>query len=305
MRVVFAGTPDVALPSLEAVVASSHEVVAVLTRPDAARGRSKALVPSPVAQRAQELGLPILRPDHPRDPEFQEALRALAPECVPVVAYGALLPPSALAIPARGWVNLHFSLLPAWRGAAPVQRALMAGAKETGATTFLIDQGLDSGPVFRVLTTAVDPDETAGSLLARLAALGAEELVGTLDDVAAGAQPEPQPDEGVSLAPKVTVADARLEWTQPAARLRDRVRGCSPHPGAWTTFHGERFKILSTRPADRADLAPGQVAASKHSVVVGTGAGGLELVTVQPVGKRPMDAAAWGRGLHEGDLWLR
>jgi methionyl-tRNA formyltransferase len=304
MRVVFAGTPDVALPSLDAVAASSHEVVAVLTRPDAARGRSKSLVPSPVALRAQQLGLPILRPEHPRDPDFQDALRALAPDCVPVVAYGALLPPSALAIPALGWVNLHFSLLPAWRGAAPVQRALMAGAKTTGSTTFLIDEGLDSGPVYRTLSTPIDADETAGDLLTRLAALGARQLVETLDAVAAGVEPDPQPEHGVTLAPKVTVADARLDWTASAAQLHDHVRGCSPQPGAWTTLSGERFKILRTRLADSTDLAPGHVAASKRSVVVGTGAGTLELVTVQPVGKRPMDAVAWARGLHGADLWL-
>ncbi len=302
---VFAGTPDVALPSLDALLSSSHEVVAVLTRPDAAKGRSKRLVPSPVGRRALDLGLPLLRPGHPRDPVFQAQLRELAPDCVPVVAYGALLPPGALEIPARGWVNLHFSLLPAWRGAAPVQRALMAGAKTTGATTFLIDAGLDSGPVYRTLTTRIDPAETAGEVLARLAVDGAGLLVDTLDAVAAGAEPEPQPDTGISLAPKVTVADARLDWTASAARLHDLVRGCSPHPGAWTTYGGDRFKILRSRIADPADLAPGRLRVGRLGVWAGTGAGTLELVTVQPIGKRPMDAAAWGRGLRDDDPWLR
>ncbi len=305
MRVVFAGTPEVALPSLDAVVASRHDCVAVITRPDAPQGRSKRLVASPVAERAEALGLPVLKPTHPRDPDFQAALRELAPDCIPVVAYGALIPSSALAIPPHGWINLHFSLLPAWRGAAPVQRALMAGMAESGATTFRIDAGLDTGPVFRTLRTPVDSDETAGDLLTRLATDGASVLVNTLDDVESGMLPTPQPGDNASIAPKVTVDDAHIDWDRPNTDVHNLVRGCSPNPGAWTTYDGQRFKVLRTRLADGEDLAPGQVGVASRKVLVGTGAGAVELVSVQPVGKRAMDAAAWGRGLRDESPWLR
>lgn len=304
MRVVFAGTPEVALPSLTALLESRHEVVGVISRPDAAKRRSKRLVPSPVAAAGLDLGLPVLRPGHPRDPDFQAELRALAPEIVSVVAYGALVPSSALEIPAHGWVNLHFSLLPAWRGAAPVQRALMAGVSTTGVTTFLIEPSLDSGPVYRRLPVTLTPTETAGEALSRLAGLGASVLVDTLDDIESGVQPTPQPDEGVSLAPKVTVEDARLDWTRSAPALHNQIRGCSPHPGAWTTYAGDRFKILATRPATATDLAPGQLHPTRSSVLVGTGAGTLELLTVQPLGKRPMAASDWARGLRDDAPWL-
>ena len=178
---VFAGTPEVALLSLDAVAASRHDLVGVVTRPDAPAGRGRRLVASPVAQRAEELGVPVLKPDHPRDPDFQEQLRALRPDVCPVVAYGALLPQSALDIPAHGWVNLHFSCLPAWRGAAPVQHAIWAGDEVTGATTFRIVKELDAGPVFGIMTELIRPDDTAGDLLGRLAEGGAGLLVATMD----------------------------------------------------------------------------------------------------------------------------
>ena len=186
MRVVFAGTPDAALPALEAVVASPHDVVAVVTRPDAPSGRGRRLTPSPVAARAAELGIPVLKPEHPRDPEFQAALRELEPDCCPVVAYGALLPQSALDIPRHGWVNLHFSVLPAWRGAAPVQHAIWAGDEVTGATTFRIVKELDAGPTYGLMTERVRPGDTAGDLLERLAEGGAGLLVATLDGIEDG-----------------------------------------------------------------------------------------------------------------------
>lgn len=305
MRLVLAGTPDVALPSLTALLASDHDVVGVVTRPNAAVGRSKKLVPSPIAKRALDLGLPVLRPDHPRDPDFQNDLRDLGPDLVPVVAYGALLPPSALEIPPFGWVNLHFSLLPAWRGAAPVQRALMAGARVTGVTTFLIEAGLDSGPIYKQATAPIEPDETAGDLLTRLAEDGAGVLLDTVDAIGTGAVPELQSVDGVSLAPKVSVDDAHLDWAASALRLHNQIRGCSPQPGAWTTYRSGRFKILRSRLADPSDLAPGQVGITKAAVVVGTGAGSLELIQVQPVGKRPMTAPEWARGLHDDEPWLR
>src|SRR6476661_4071282 len=225
MRLVFAGTPEVAVPSLDALAGSRHEVVGVVTRPDAPSGRGRKLVASPVAQRAEELGLPVLKPQHPRDPEFQEALRELRPDCCPVVAYGALLPQSALDIPEHGWVNLHFSALPAWRGAAPVQHAIWAGDEVTGATTFRIVKALDAGPTYGLMTQTIRPDDTAGTLLATLAEGGAGLLVATLDGIADGSLEErAQPEDGVSYAPKVSVEDARVDWSRPAVAVDHQVR---------------------------------------------------------------------------------
>ncbi|HEY3530374.1 MAG TPA: methionyl-tRNA formyltransferase [Nocardioides sp.] len=298
MRVVFAGTPDVALPSLRAVAESSHELVGVVTRPDARTGRGRRLAASPVAEAAAMLGIPVLKPEHPRDPEFQEALRELAPDVCPVVAYGALLPQSALDIPVHGWVNLHFSLLPAWRGAAPVQRSIWAGDDVTGATTFRIVKDLDAGPVFGVMTETIRPTDTAGDLLARLAEGGAGLLVATLDGIADGSlESQPQPADGVSLAPKITVDDARVDWAQPAAAIDRQVRACTPAPGAWTTYDGERLKLGPLSPVD-GQLPAGELVAGKNAVVVGTGTAAMRLGDVQPVGKRPMPAADWARGAH-------
>ncbi len=300
MRLVFAGTPDAALPSLEALHASRHELVGVLTRPDAPAGRGRTLQPSPVAARAEELGLPVLRPEHPHDPGFQDALRDLAPDCCPVVAYGALVPQTALDIPPHGWVNLHFSCLPAWRGAAPVQHALWAGDEVTGATTFRLVPALDAGPTYGVMTERIRPDDTAGDLLARLAEGGAGLLVATLDGIEDGSlEARPQPDDGVSLAPKIAVDDARVDWRLPAALLERQVRACTPAPGAWTTVAGARLKLGPVRPVpDHAPLAPGEVAISKQAVHVGTGTVPVRLAEVQAVGKRAMPAADWARGVH-------
>jgi methionyl-tRNA formyltransferase len=297
MRVVFAGTPEVALPSLQAVAGSSHELVGVVTRPDAPTGRGRRLTPSPVAEAAAALGVPVLKPDHPRDPEFQEALRALEPAACPVVAYGALLPSSALDIPEHGWINLHFSLLPAWRGAAPVQRSIWAGDDVTGATTFRIVEELDAGPTFGVMTETIRPTDTAGELLARLAEGGAGLLVATLDGIADGSlEARPQSGEDVSLAPKISVEDARVDWRQTAAQIDRQVRACTPAPGAWTTYAGERLKLGPLTLADGA-LPPGELVAGKKAVVVGTGTAAVRLGDVQAVGKRPMPAADWARGL--------
>jgi methionyl-tRNA formyltransferase len=297
MRVVFAGTPEVALPSLAAIAASPHELVGVVTRPDAPSGRGRRLAPSPVAEAAEALGVPVLKPGHPRDPDFQAALRELAPDICPVVAYGALLPRSALDIPVHGWVNLHFSLLPAWRGAAPVQRALWAGDDVTGATTFLIVEELDAGPTFGLMTETIRPRDTAGDLLARLAEGGAGLLVATLDGIADGSlEARPQLDDDVSFAPKISVDDARVDWRQPAALVDRQVRACTPAPGAWTTYAGERLKLGPVTPAD-GNLPPGELIAGKNAVVVGTGTVAVRLGDVQAVGKRPMAAADWARGL--------
>lgn len=300
MKLVFAGTPEVAVPALDALIASGrHEVAAVVTRPDAPAGRGRRLVASPVAERAEEAGIEVLKPARPRDPEFQARLREIGPDCCPVVAYGALLPKSAMEIPRRGWVNLHFSLLPAWRGAAPVQHSIMAGDQVTGASTFQIEEGLDSGPVFGVLTEEVRPTDTSGDLLTRLAFAGAGLLSATMDGIEDGTlRAVEQPGDGISLAPKITVEDARVDWTAPALRADRIVRGCTPAPGAWTVFRGERLKLISVGLVpDRTDLAPGVLAPAKNNVYVGTGSHAVELLWVQPQGKKPMRGADWARGV--------
>jgi methionyl-tRNA formyltransferase len=298
MRVVFAGTPEVAIPALDAIAASSHDLVGVVTRPDAPAGRGRRLTESPVAQRAEELGLPVLKPGRPREPEFLDDLRALAPECCPVVAYGALLPQSALDIPPHGWVNLHFSVLPAWRGAAPVQHAIRAGDEVSGATTFRIVKELDAGPTFGVMTETIRPDDTAGDLLARLAEGGAGLLVATLDGIAEGSlEAREQAADGVSFAPKIQVEDARIDWSEPAAAVDRQIRACTPFPGAWTTYDGERVKVGPVTPVE-ADLAPGTLEVTKSAVLVGTAGGAVRLGEVKPHGRRQMAAADWARGVH-------
>ncbi|MFD9034290.1 methionyl-tRNA formyltransferase [Streptomyces sp. NPDC059567] len=300
MKLVFAGTPEVAVPALDALLASGrHEVAAVVTRPDAPAGRGRRLVASPVAQRAEEAGIEVLKPARPRDEAFLARLREIAPDCCPVVAYGALLPKVALDIPARGWVNLHFSLLPAWRGAAPVQHAVMAGDEVTGASTFQIEEGLDSGPVYGVITEDVRPTDTSGDLLTRLAFAGAGLLVATMDGIEDGTlKAVPQPVEGITLAPKIQVEDAHVDWKAPALRVDRVVRGCTPAPGAWTLFRGERLKLIQAALVpDRTDLTPGELAVGKNNVYVGTGSYAVELLWVQPQGKKPMRAADWARGV--------
>ena len=323
MRLVLAGTPDTAVPSLLALLASPHEVVAVVTRPDARAGRGRTLAASPVKQVALEHGIEVLTPPTPRDPEFLARLAELEPDCCPVVAYGALVPRAALDVPRHGWVNLHFSLLPAWRGAAPVQRAIMAGDDVTGATTFVLEEGLDTGPVLGTLTETVRPDDTAGTLLDRLAHAGAGLLVATMDALADGSlHAVPQPAEGVSLAPKLSTDEARVRWTLPAHVVDRHVRGCTPAPGAWSTFRGERLKLGPVRirvprgepggpggpvgpggpsrvmaARDALVLAPGELHVSKSAVLVGTGSTPVELGEVGPTGRKPMAAADWARGI--------
>lgn len=300
MRLLFAGTPDAAVPSLEALLASDHDVVAVLTRPDARAGRGRALTASPVARVAEAAGVEVLKYARPRDPEFLARLAEIAPDVAPIVAYGGLIPKEALDVPTHGWVNLHFSLLPAWRGAAPVQHAVLAGDEVTGASTFRLEEGLDTGPVYGIVTEDIRPTDTSGDLLGRLAVSGAELLVRTLDAIADGSiRAEPQPADGVSLAPKIEVDDARVEWSAPALRVDRLVRACTPAPGAWTTFRGERLKL---RPVvldpQRSDLAPGQIEVSRsEGVRVGTGSHAVVLGEVQAQGKRAMPADAWARGV--------
>jgi methionyl-tRNA formyltransferase len=320
LRLIFAGTPATAVPSLDALLASGHDVVAVLTRPDAPAGRGRRLTPSPVASRAEEAGLEVVKASKLRDPDLLDRLRALAPDAAAIVAYGALVPPDALAIPPLGWVNLHFSLLPAWRGAAPVQHALLHGDDVTGATTFRLDEGLDTGPVLGVLTEAVRPGDTTGDLLDRLAHAGAGLLVATLDALERGEiNPEPQPAEGVSLAPKLTPDDARVDWSAPAFHVDRQVRACTPAPGAWTTWGGERIGLgpvavldvaAATRSAGQQPLSAeqalpagaGEVRVARNQVLVGCGDGKVvRLGEVRPPGKRAMAADAWARGVRDLD----
>ena len=243
----------------------------------------------------------MLKPGHPRDPDFQEALRALEPACCPVVAYGALLPQSALDIPEHGWVNLHFSVLPAWRGAAPVQHSIWAGDEVTGATTFRIVKELDAGPTFGLMTETVRPDDTAGDLLERLAEGGAGLLVQTLDGIEDGTlEAREQPADGVSFAPKITVEDAQVHWTEPAVAVDRRVRACTPGPGAWSTWEGQRIKVGPVRPVDRERLEPGLLEVTKSEVFVGTATGPVGLGRVKPFGKQEMHAADWARGVRLG-----
>ena len=299
MRLVFAGTPEPALPSLRRLIESPrHDVVAVLTRPDAVAGRRGRAAPSPVAQVAAEHGIPILRPARPNSGEFVAELAELAPDCCAVVAYGALLGEALLAVPAHGWVNLHFSLLPAWRGAAPVQAALAAGDTVTGATTFQIERSLDSGPVYGVVTETIRPTDTAGELLGRLSVAGAELLEATMDGIAEQKLTAvPHPAEGVSVAPKVTVDDARIRWDLPAHVVDRRIRAVTPNPGAWTMIGDLRVKVGPvTVPEQAPELEPGRMQVSKRHVWVGTGSAPVQLGSVQPPGKKAMDAADWARG---------
>jgi methionyl-tRNA formyltransferase len=301
VRLVFAGTPATALPSLEALLGSRHEVAAVITRPDAPAGRGRRLGPSPIAVRAEQAGVEVLRPAKPSEPEFKDRLREIAPDCCPVTAYGALIPQSVLEIPARGWVNLHFSLLPAWRGAAPVQHAILHGDDMTGATTFQLVRELDAGPTYGVLTEPIRPSDTAGSLLERLSVAGAGLLVTTLDLIESGElEARPQPAEGVSLAPKVNPADAEVNWKVPAVAVSRLIRACTPAPGAWTMLDGTRVKLLPVAsPGAAADVAlgPGELLVTRDAVLVGTATTPVQLGDVQPSGKRLMPAPEWVRGL--------
>ena len=310
MRLVFAGTPQVAVTSLRALLASRHEVAAVVTRPDAPAGRGRRVEPSEVSVLARENGLEVLTPARPREPDFLARLRAIAPDCCPVTAYGALLPQAALDIPRHGWVNLHFSLLPAWRGAAPVQHALLHGDDITGATTFRLVADMDAGPVYGTVTEPIRPADTSGDLLGRIAESGAHLLVATLDGIEDGTlRAEPQPAEGVSLAPKVTPADARVDWKLPAHLIDRVIRACTPEPGAWTEFDEGRLKLwpVSLRAPEieaAPPLAPGELRVTRDAVYAGTGSRAVLLGDVQPPGKRRMPAADWARGLRDSPIGL-
>jgi methionyl-tRNA formyltransferase len=297
MRVVFAGTPAPAVPALQALIDSDrHEVAAVVTRPDAPAGRGRKLVRSPVGALADQHGIEVLTPAKASEPEFLARLREIGPDCCPVVAYGALLREEALSIPEHGWVNLHFSLLPAGRGAAPVQAAIRHGDEITGASTFRIVRELDAGPMFGVVTEQIRGTDTSGELLERLSISGAGLLAATLDGIEDGSvRAEDQPTDGVSYAPKVTVDDARVDFTAPAAAVDRLVRAVTPEPGAWALLGEERFKLGPVTVTDE-QLPAGEIKAEKRRVLVGTGTTAVALGEVQAAGKKRMAATDWARG---------
>ena len=301
MRLVFAGTPQAAVPSLVALAQAGHEIAAVITRPAAPIGRSKKPVPSPVASKAEELGLRVIEAA-----KFGEAetalLQQLQPDLCPVVAYGALVPKKVLAIPMFGWVNVHFSLLPDWRGAAPVQRGIMAGDNLLGVSIFELVPELDAGPIYQQLAVDRVPDETAGEALERLSVIGADLLVTTLVGIERGFMPIPQPDGPTRYASKITPEDAKINWLRPADEIVGLILGASPAPGAWTTFDGQRFKVIRARVAATQQLEVGHLEATKKSLLVGTGHGDVELLEVQAFGKKVMRGADWARGVQLYDF---
>ena len=306
MRLIFAGTPEPAVPALRALIEHpGHEVVAVLTRPDARVGRGRSLKPSPIKQVAVEHGIEVIEPASLADADARARLAELSPDCIPVVAYGNLVPKDLLDLPVHGWVNLHFSVLPAWRGAAPVQAAIAAGDEITGASTFLIEEGLDTGPVFGTVTETIKAGDTADDLLTRLAHSGAGLLAATMDGLEAGRlRPEPQSPDGVSHAAKITSADARVDWTMPGHLIDRRIRAHTPAPGAWTMLGDDRIKVGPVTPVDAddesladGDLGVGRIRVEKKRVLVGAGGGtAVVLGDVQPPGKRMMNAVDWARG---------
>ncbi len=302
MRLVFAGTPEAAVPSLEALVASRHEVAAVITRPDAAAGRGRTLRPSPVAEAARAHGIEVLTPAKASDPGFLDRLRAIDPACIPIVAYGALIRREALDIPELGWINLHFSVLPSWRGAAPVQRSIMAGDEVTGATVFSLVEGLDEGPVLGTITERIRADDTSAILLDRLAGLGSTLLTDVVDHIEDGdIGAVPQPEENISYAHKLTTEDGQIIWNRPAFAIDRQIRGCTPAPGAWTLLDDARLKIGPATIAEESTLAPGHLGVGRREVRVGTATTDLVLGDVQAVGKKSMAAADWARGTRPAD----
>lgn len=295
MKVLYAGTPELAVAPLNALLKAGHEIVAVLTREDAPVGRKKVLTPSPVAQRAQELGLPVIKANR-WDDETHTAVAATGAEIAAVVAFGVLLPQRALDILPHGWINLHFSALPAWRGAAPVQRALIAGESEIFSNTFRIEAGLDTGPVFRQESTPVGELDTAGDILNRLADTGGALLSATFADIAEGATGQPQTGQATHAA-KLTIADGKIDFSRTTDELLAQVRGVTPEPGAWAELDGARFKIGMLRRSEAPALGlPGTVHLAGKKPVVTCGDGCLEFTQVQPAGKKMMNAADWARG---------
>lgn len=299
LRVVFAGTPEVAVPTLKALAASTHQVVGVLTRPDAPTGRGRRIQSSAVAQAAEQLELPIAKPASLAEPDAQELLEKWNPDVVVVVAYGLLIPKPLLTLPRLGWINAHFSELPRWRGAAPVQYAIAHGDRTICVTTFGIEEGLDTGPILgQSPPVAIEDREDAGQLLARLSLTAPQLVVDTVDALAAGTtKPVAQSTDHATYAPRITPADARIDWNQPVEVVDRWIRACTPAPGAWSSVQGNRIGITTPRHVviDSAAV-PGSIIAEKKRVLAGAQGGYLELDSVQPMGKKQMPAADWARG---------
>lgn len=294
MRVAFAGTPQFAVPALKALLGSSHTVVGVLTQPDRPRGRGREITPGPVKVLAVERGLPLSQPESLRTEAERQDLVAWQPDVLVVVAYGMLLPAPVLALPPTGCVNIHPSLLPRWRGAAPIQRAILAGDQETGVTIMQMDAGLDTGPVLLTQTTPIGPTETAGVLHDRLATQGAALLLSVLDGLGAGTLvPHPQAGEGVTYAPRIDKSEGRIDWARPVQEIDRRIRAFNPWPIAETRLQGEQLRIFSARVADTAGSGlPGTIMdVTPDRVLVQCGQGQLALLTVQRPGRRPVPAS--------------
>lgn len=305
LRLVFAGTPAAAVPSLERLADSGHDLVAVVTRPAAPQGRKRVLTPSPVADAAMRLGIPVIEASR-LDQAVTERLRSLEPDLGVIVAYGGLVREPLLSAPRHGWINLHFSLLPAWRGAAPVQHALISGDAETGAAVFRLVPELDAGDVFAMRPTAITDDVTAGQLLEELADTGAALLAEVVDAIADGTATASPQQGAPSFAPKLGIDDARLDWDRPAGEVRSRFRGVTPEPGAWTTIDGQRLKVLDLgRAPDAGPLPAGRIELDGRRVLVGTGTEPLELRRVQPAGRTAMPAVDWWRGAGRAEAVAR
>jgi len=297
MKLVFAGTPEVALPSLTALAGTDHEIVSVITRADAPLGRKRTLTPSPVAQAAIARGLPVLKTNR-LDAEATETIHALQPDLGVIVAYGGIVRDPLLSVPRLGWINLHFSLLPRWRGASPVQRAVIAGDELTGAAVFQLVPELDAGDVFGSFSQPLGAHSTSGILLEQLSHTGAELLVRVVSELAAGTARAVPQTGGVTLAPKLLRDDARIDFNQPAASVYSRIRGVTPEPGAFTTVNGAVLKLLEVAPtADEANLPAGMIQQREKTVLVGTQTEPLVLLRVQPAGKTAMSANDWWRGV--------
>lgn len=294
---VFFGTPEFAVPSLRALLGEGFDVAAVVTQPDKPQGRSRSnLVPPPVKAAALEEGLTVFQPEKPSDPEFLRALKALAPDLGVVVAYGHILKPDLLAVPTRGMINVHASLLPKFRGAAPIQHALIEGVAETGISIMQLDAGMDTGPVLYQLATPVPPDETGGELTVRLAELGAEALVEAMELMVSGAvTPEPQDHAQATYAPKLTRELARIHWTAPPEQTARLVRALDPKPGAWTTLDGRDVKLFGPSRQAATGGEPGTVI-SDYPLVIKAGDGAIRFDDVQPSGKERMTTELWARG---------
>lgn len=298
MRIVFLGTPEFAVPSLEALVNRGHDVVGVFTQPDRPKGRGGVIAESPIKIAARRLGIPIHQPERIRRPESVEILRRLAPEMMVVVGYGQIIPQTLIDLPAYGVLNVHASLLPKYRGAAPIQWAIANGETETGVTIMQIDAGLDTGDILLQRSTPIGPDETAPELAARLAYLGAELLIEAIDQIANGtAHPKKQDEQQATYAPLLKKEDGRVDWTRPAGSIYNRLRGFTPWPGAYTTFRGQQLSILAAKPAGPDSIPPGVLQVQKGHLLVGCGDGSmLELLEVQPAGRKPMSAQAFMNG---------